>query len=72
MAIAAIQTQTGNVMLVAERNRLVRRNVLIGDIGRALKFHQRRSNRGKKKHHAKNAGARQSICTAVEDLCHEL
>lgn len=55
-------------MLVAERNRLVRSNVLIGDIGRALQFQQRRSNGGKKKHHAKNAGARQGICTAMEDL----
>jgi len=71
MAIAAIQTQAGYVMLMAERNRLVGRNVLVGNVGRALQFQERRSNRRKEKHHAKNAGARQSICTTVEDLSHE-
>src|ERR1700760_3368023 len=70
MAVAAIQADAGNVMLMAEWNRLLRRNMLGGDIRRALKFHERRAYRRKKKYYAKDAGARQGICTAVKDLCY--
>jgi hypothetical protein len=44
--------------------------MLHGDIGRALKFHERRAYRREQKYYAKNAGASQSIRTTVKDLCH--
>lgn len=70
MTITAIQSYATDVMLMAERNRLLRRNMLGGDIRRTLKFHERRADRRKEKNYAENTGARQGICTAVKDLCH--
>ena len=70
MAITAIQTQARSMVLMAEGDGLLRRNVLPGNIGRALQLHKRGAYRGKQKHGAKNAGAGQGICTAVKDLCH--
>ena len=72
MAIAAINSQSRDVMLMAEGNGLIRSNVLPGDIRRALKLHQCRADRRKKKNNSKNAGAGQGVCTSVEDLCHRL
>jgi hypothetical protein len=47
MAITAIDPQAGHMVLVAERDRLFRRNVLVGNVGRALQLHQRRCHRRK-------------------------
>jgi hypothetical protein len=58
------------MMLMAERNRLFRRNMLPRDVGRALQFHERGAYGRKQKYYAKNAGASQGICTAVKDLSH--
>jgi hypothetical protein len=70
MAIPAIQAEAGSVMLMAERNRLFRRNVLRGDVRGTLQLQQRRAYRGEQEYHSQDAGASQSICTAVKDLCH--
>jgi len=58
------------VVLMAERNRLLRRNVLVGDPGRALQLQQRAARAGKQKNDAENAGPSQRVCAAVKDLCH--
>ena len=70
VAIAAIQPQAGGVMLMAEWDRLLRSNVLRGYIRRALKLHERRAHCRKQEYYPENAGASQSIRTAVKDLCH--
>jgi hypothetical protein len=57
-------------MLMTERDRLIRSYVLVGDIGRALQLKQRGGNSGQQEDHSKYAGAGQSVCTAVEKLCH--
>lgn len=71
MTITAIQAQSTHVVLMAERDRLVRSDVLPGDVGRALKLQERRPDRREKKNNAENAGASESICTAVKYLGHE-
>jgi hypothetical protein len=70
MTITAIKTQAGNMVLMTERDGLVRSNVLIGHIGRALQLKQRGARRGQQKDHSQNAGSGQSVCTAVKKLCH--
>src|SRR5262249_54770132 len=71
VAVTAIEPQPGDMVLVAERDGLLRGYVLAGDVRRALQLEQRRSHRRKKKNRAKNAGPCQRIGTAVKDLCHE-
>ena len=48
MTISAIQPQPSHVVLMAERDRLVGRNTLIGNVRRALQLHKRRPYRSKK------------------------
>ena len=71
VAVTAVQAQAGDVVLVAEGDGLLRRDVLPGHIRRALQFQQRRSHPGKKKNNNKNARPGERICTAVKDLCHD-
>ncbi len=68
MAVAAIKSQSGNVVLMAEGYRLLRRDVLVRDGGRTLKFQQSRSHGGQKKDNAKYAGPRQCVRTTMKDL----
>lgn len=58
------------MVLMAERNRLFRRNMLRRHIRRALKLHKRRAHCREQEYYSQDAGASQSICTAVKDLCH--
>ena len=58
------------MMLMAEWDWLLRRNMLHCDIGGTLEFHERRAYRREQKYYAEYAGASQSICTTVKDLCH--
>ena len=58
------------MVLMAERHRLFRRDMLRRDIRRALKLHERRAYSREQEHYSQDAGASQSICTAVKDLCH--
>src|SRR5436305_4920692 len=55
MTVTAVQPQAGHMMLVAERDWLVGRNMLSSDVGRALQLHQRRSYRREKKNNTENA-----------------
>lgn len=70
MAIAAIQPQAGSMVLMTERYRLFRRDMLRRDVWRALKFQKRRAYGREQEYYSQDAGASQSICTAVKDLCH--
>ena len=58
------------MVLMAERHRLFRRDVLRRYIRRALELQYRRANGGEQEYYSQNAGASQSVCTAVKDLCH--
>ena len=58
------------MVLMAERHRLFRRDMLRRDIRRALELQYRRAYCGQQEHYSQDAGASQSICTAVKDLCH--
>lgn len=71
VAVTAVESQPGDVMLVAERDWLFRRDVLPGHIRRALQLEQRCSDRRKKKNDAKNTRTSKRICAAVKNLCHE-
>jgi hypothetical protein len=70
MAVPAIQAEPGGMVLMAERNRLLRRNMLRGYVRRTLQLQKRRAYRGEQQYYSQYAGASQSICTAVKDLCH--
>jgi len=48
MTVTAVQPQPSHMVLMAERDRLVRRNTLIRNVRRALQLHQRRPYRSKK------------------------
>jgi hypothetical protein len=48
MTITAIQTQPSHMVLMAEWDRLIRRDTLIGNVRRTLYLHQRRAYRSKK------------------------
>jgi len=58
------------MMLMAERHWLFRRDMLRGHVGGALEFHKRRAHCREQEYYPQDAGASQSICTAVKDLCH--
>ena len=70
MTVAAIQPQPGNVVLMAERDRLLKRDVLPGNVGRALQLEQRCRHPRQQEDDSQYAGASQSICTAVKKLWH--
>ena len=70
MAIAAVDAEAGDVMLMAERNRLRLANPRISDIGRALNFHGHPTEGGHHEDRAKNRGARHGIGAAMKNLRH--
>jgi len=72
VAVAAIDPEAGDVVLVAEGNRLRLANTRIGDIRRALDFHCHPAQGSDYKDRAKDGGPGQSIRTAMEDLRHSL
>lgn len=70
VAVAAVETQASDMVLVAEGDRLIGRNVLIRHIRRALQLKERGTHRREQKNDSQNTGPGQSVCTAVEKLCH--
>lgn len=58
------------MVLMAERHWLFRCDMLRRDVWRALKFQKRRAYGREQEYYSQDAGASQSICTAVKDLCH--
>jgi len=70
VAVAAIDPESGNVVLVTERHRLRLAHTGIGNVRRTLDFHRHPGQRGDHKHRAKNCGPGQSIRTAMKNLRH--
>ena len=68
MAVTAIDPQSSDVMLVAERNRLRPRHFCISHIGRALELNARPKDKGNEKDRPKDRGARNCISTAMKNL----
>jgi hypothetical protein len=70
VAIAAVDAIIADVMLVAELNGLIARNVLIGQIGRAgSEQHTRQRNAGQK-HTCKDTESRDEVCASMKNLRH--
>src|SRR6202051_946774 len=70
MAIAAVNTKAGDMVLVAERHRLWFTNARISDVRRALDLHRDPAKRGNYKDRAKNRGPGQGIGAAMKNLRH--
>lgn len=72
MAVAAVDAQAADVVLVAERDGLRLADSGVGDVGGTLDFHGHPAERGNYEYRAKDGGARQGIRTAMKDLRHSL
>src|SRR5271154_6644057 len=70
MAVAAVDAESGNVMLMAERRRLRLAHSGVGDVRRTLHLHCHPSERGKHEDRAKNRGPGQGVGAAMENLRH--
>ena len=70
MAVAAIQPESGDVVLMAERRVLHPGFVLPGDERRTLHLGHDRAQTSEQDQYSQDADARQRISTAVEDLRH--
>lgn len=68
MAIPAINPQSGDVVLMAERNRLWPRHPGIGYIGRALQLNACPENERDKKNRPEDGGAGDCVSTAMKNL----
>ena len=70
MAVAAVDAVAGDVALVAELNRLLARDVRLGDPGRAVDFGEEPEQAGDEEHRAEDADPRDRVGAAVKDLRH--
>ena len=70
VAIAAVDAEAGNVVLMAEGDGLRLPHAGVGDIGRALNLHRDPAERGYDEHRAKNCGSRQGVGAAMKNLRH--
>jgi hypothetical protein len=72
VAVAAVNTQPGNVVLVAERDRLGLAHASVGNVWGTLDFHDDPAQGCNYKNRAKDGGPGQSIRTAMKNLRHSL
>ena len=72
MAVTAIDAEPGDVMLMAERDRLWLAHALIRDVRRTLDDIGDASQCGNDEYCAKNSGAGQRVRAAMKDLRHSL
>src|SRR5215471_11849037 len=72
VTVAAIDPESGDVMLMTERNRLRLAHALIRDVRRALHDVGNTSQCGNDENCAKDSGARQRVRAAMKDLRHSL
>jgi len=70
VAVAAVDAESGNVMLVAEGYGLWLAHSGVGNVGRTLHFQRRPAEHSNDEHRAKDGGARQSVRAAMKDLRH--
>src|SRR5258705_9929746 len=68
VAIPAINSQRGHMMLMAEWRRLRPRDAGIGHVGRALKLNARPEHACQSKYPRVNGGARDDVSAAMENL----
>jgi hypothetical protein len=72
VAVAAVDAESGDVMLVAEGDGLGLADSGIGDVGGTLDFHGHPAERSNDEHRAKNGGAGQGVRTAMKNLRHSV
>jgi|SRR5580658_1216098 hypothetical protein len=72
MAVAAVDAQSGNVVLMAERDRLRLAHPGVGHVGRTLDLHRHPRERSDYEYRAKDGGPGESIRTAMKNLRHSL
>jgi hypothetical protein len=72
MAVAAIDAEPGNVMLVAEGHGLRLSHSGVRNVRRTLDFHRHPAERGNHEDRAKNRGPGQGVRAAMKNLRHEL
>jgi len=70
MAIAAVDAESGHVMLMAEGDRLRLSNARVGNKGGSLNRVEDPSQSGNNKDSTEDSGARQRIRAAMKDLRH--
>jgi hypothetical protein len=70
MAVAAINTESGNVMLMAEGHGLRLAHSGIGKVRRTLDLHRHPAERGHDEDRAKNRGPGQGVGAAMKNLRH--
>src|SRR5437016_14639016 len=68
MAVAAINPQSGHVMLMTEWRRLWPRHFRVGHVGRPLKLNGSPQQHGHNKYRAKNRGAGNCVRTEMKYL----
>jgi hypothetical protein len=72
VTVAAVDAESGDVMLMAEGNGLRFAYASVRDVGGTLDFHRHPTQGGKDKHRAKDRGPGQRIRTAMKNLRHSL
>jgi hypothetical protein len=72
VAVAAVDAQAGDMMRVAERDRLRLADSGVGNVGRTLYFVGDPTQGSNDEDRTENGGARQGIRTAMKDLRHSL
>src|SRR5712671_2442999 len=70
MAVAAVDAESGDVMLMAEGHRLRPADSSIGNVRGALNLHCDPAERGNYEHRAKNRSPGESIRAAMKNLRH--
>ena len=70
MAVAAVNSIIGDVMLMAERDRLIYGSADLGDIRRAYVQLQDHEQQSESKERPAQRESREAIRTASKDLCH--
>src|SRR5581483_5668068 len=70
MAVTAVNSQTGDMVLVAERHRLGPSHAGIGHVGRALNLRYRPERKADDEDCAKNRRSRDAVRTAMKNLGH--
>jgi hypothetical protein len=72
VAVAAIDSESADVMLVTERNDLLALDALVREIRRANDTADDPQHETSDEHRAEDRDARERICTTVKDLRHVL
>src|ERR1700719_2949033 len=70
VAVAAVDAESGYVVLVAEGYGLRFPHSSISDVRRALNLHRHPAQRGNHEYRAKNRGPGEGVGTAMKDLRH--